>query len=132
MASLRKRTGSPYWVACFNHPDGTRTQTSTGQTDRDKAMAICLEWAGASKQARLGNFTEIQARKVVSTISEKAGLGAVEFATARQFLAEWIESKETTKADGTLDAAKIHHNGTTSSCEDFGMGSHLFPSRSSR
>lgn len=101
MASLRKRIGSPYFVGCFTMPDGQRVQRSTGQTDRGKAMSVCLEWEDAAKKARQGNFTESQARKVVSTISEKAGLGAVEFTIARQFLTEWTESKAISKSVGT-------------------------------
>jgi integrase len=64
-------------------------------------MAVCLDWEKAARDAKGGNFTESQARKIVSTISERAGLGPVEFATTKEFFVEWIESKEVTKASGT-------------------------------
>ena len=101
MASLRKRPGSEKWVCCYTLPDGTRAQKSTGKTIRDKALAVCLEWEAAADRAREGNFTEAQARKVVSDISERAGLGPVEFSSAKKFLNDWIEGKEVTKAKAT-------------------------------
>lgn len=101
MASLRKRPGSSKWVCCFTLNDGERTQKSTGQTNRSKAMAVCLDWEKAANDARMGTFSEAQARKVVSNISERAGLGQLEFATANQFFTDWVKSKEVTKSEGT-------------------------------
>lgn len=101
MASLRKRVGSNYWVCCFTLPDGQRIQRSTKLEDRSKAMTVCLKWEDASKKARQGNLVEAQARKIVSDISESAGLGAIEFVTTQDFLNKWIKSKEVTKATGT-------------------------------
>jgi integrase len=101
MASLRKRPGSNKWVCCYTLPDGTRAQKSTGKTIRDKALAVCLEWEAAADRAREGNFTEAQARKVVSDIAERAGMGPVEFSSAKKFLEDWVDGKEVTKAKGT-------------------------------
>jgi integrase len=42
----------------------------------------------------------------VSDICERAGLGAVEFVTARKFLNEWLASKAITKSKGTLNKYK--------------------------
>src|SRR5690242_7458741 len=103
MASLRKRPGSKQWVCCYTLPDGLRAQKSTGKTNRDDAMEICLKWESAADRAREGNFTEAQARKVISEIAERSGMGAIEFASATQFLTDWIEGKEITRAKGTTD-----------------------------
>jgi integrase len=78
-----------------------RAQRSTGKLKRDEAMEICLQWEASADQARQGNFTEAQARKVVSDIAQRSGMGAIEFATTKKFLADWITSKEATKAKGT-------------------------------
>ena len=102
MASLRKRQGSNKWVCCFTLPDGGRAQKSTGKTDHDEAMRICLAWDEAAKRARAGNFTEVQARKVISEIAERSGMGAIEFSTTEKFLNEWLAGKEATKARGTV------------------------------
>lgn len=64
-------------------------------------MQVCLHWEAAADQARQGNFTEAQARKVVNDIAQRSGMGAIEFTTTEQFLTEWIQSKEATKAKGT-------------------------------
>jgi integrase len=101
MASLRKRPGSKKWVCCYTLPDGSRGQRTTGKTDRDEAMGICLKWEASADQAREGTFTEAQARKVVSDIAERSGMGAIEFASARKFLSDWLEGKEVTKSKGT-------------------------------
>ena len=74
---------------------------STGKIKRNAAMEICLQWAASAIQARRGNFTEAQARKVVNDIAQRSGMGAVEFTTTQQFLTDWITSKEITKAKGT-------------------------------
>jgi integrase len=101
MASLRKRPGSKLWVCCYTRPDGSRTQRSTGKIKRAEAMEICLKWEFSASQARQGNFTEAQARKVVSDIAQRSGMGAIEFITTRQFLMDWLTGKEATKAKGT-------------------------------
>lgn len=64
-------------------------------------MAICLQWEKTADRAKQGNFTEAQARKVVSDIAERVGMGPVEFATTKKFLTDWIEGKEATKSKGT-------------------------------
>lgn len=89
------------WVCCYTRPDGSRTQRSTGKTGRDEAMSICLEWEASADQARRGNFTEAQARKVVNDIAQRSGMGAIEFSTTQKFLTDWITSKEATKSKGT-------------------------------
>jgi hypothetical protein len=79
MASLRKRPQSKIWVCGYTRPDGSRAQRSTGKTNRDDVMTICLPWEAAADQACQGNFTEAQARKVVSDIAHRAGMGPIEF-----------------------------------------------------
>ncbi len=88
-------------MCCYTLPDGSRGQKSTGIQDRDQAMRVCLDWEAAADQAKQGTFTEAQARKVVSDIAQRAGMGAIEFATTEKFLNDWIKSKEITKAEGT-------------------------------
>jgi integrase len=101
MASLWKRSGSPYWFACFTGPRGERLKKSTKQTDRKKAMAVCLEWSRAADSARQGTLTEAQARKVVSEIIERATGEPLAFHTAESWLQGWMSGKEQTKAATT-------------------------------
>ena len=98
MASLWKREQSPYWFACYTGPRGERLKKSTKQTDRTKAMEVCLEWSRTSSLARQGGLTEAQARKVVSEIVEKTTGQKLVFHTAQQWLESWVEAKAQTKA----------------------------------
>ena len=98
MASLWKREHSPYWFACFTGPHGERVKKSTKQTDKKKAMAICLEWSRVSDQGRRGALTEVQARKVISEIVEKTIGEPLEFHTVQVWLETWVAGKEQTKA----------------------------------
>lgn len=69
MAALRRLLKSPYWIACFTLPDGTRTQRSTKSTDRREAQRIANKFEDASDEASEGRLTEVQARKVIADIA---------------------------------------------------------------
>ncbi len=101
MASLWKRENSPYWFACFTGPRGERLKKSTKQISRNKALAVCMEWAHAADQARQGTFTEAQARKVVSEIMLRATGQAVSFQSTQAWLENWLAGKQETKAANT-------------------------------
>src|SRR4051794_4427828 len=102
MASVWKRSNSPYWVGCFTSGDGQRVKKSTKQTNRQKAVSVCLEWEHAAKQARQNTLTETQARKVVSDIYERATGEPVVFHTSEEWLLNWLADKRKSKAEGTF------------------------------
>ena len=102
MASLFKHPNSPYWSACFTLPDGTRTKRSTKQTARVKALTVALEFERAAQSARCSELTESQARKVVTDILERAGGDTLRAPITKDFLRDWLLSKEATKAAGTF------------------------------
>lgn len=106
MASLRKKSTSSHWFCCVTLPDGRRTQRSTGLSDRKKAMAVCLEWERAARMGREGTFTEDQSRKILAHIGELAGLESVSTVSAADYLRQWTDSKEITKAPGTAKRYK--------------------------
>ena len=103
MASLWKQVRSPYWFACFTTSDGRRVKKSTKQTDRKKAMAICMEWSRAADLGRQGALTEAQARKVVAEIVELAGGQPLHFRTAREWLESWVEIKRESRSEKTAN-----------------------------
>ena len=106
MASLRKFHDSAKWYCCFTLPDGKRVQKSTGQTERNKALEVCVAWERAARLAKEGNFTEDASRKILAHIGELAGVEAVQNISAGEFLKQWTESKEVTKASGTAKRYK--------------------------
>ena len=111
MASLWKQVRSPYWFACFTTSDGRRVKKSTKQTDRKKAMAICMEWSRAADLGRQGALTEAQARKVVAEIVELAGGQPLHFRTAREWLESWVEVKRESRSGKTANRYAVTTRG---------------------
>jgi len=101
MASLWKRSNSPYWVCCFTAADGTQLKKSTKETDRRKAQAICVEIDRAARLAGKGQLVEAQARKIVADIYQRSNEEILPFTDTATYLREWVKGKETTKAQGT-------------------------------
>jgi len=102
MASLWKRSNSPYWVACFTSGDGKRLKKSTKQRDRRKALSISIDWERVAEQARQKTLTETQARRVVSDIVERATGEPVLFHTSEEWFLTWLADKKKSKARGTF------------------------------
>jgi integrase len=102
MASITKDTHqppkSPFWIACFNGvgSDGRvrRLKRSTKTTDRKLAQRLADEWEQLEKLAGKGRLTESQCRKVIAQMYERTVGEPLHFRTAREYLAEWVESKK--------------------------------------
>jgi integrase len=102
MASITKDTHqppkSPFWIACFNGvgTDGKvrRLKRSTKTTDRKLAQRLADEWEQLEKLAGKGRLTESQCRKVIAQMYERTVGEPLHFRTAREYLAEWVESKK--------------------------------------
>ncbi len=103
MASLHKdpRGKSPFWYCAFTHPDGKRAFKSTKKINRKEAVEVCRGWQRAVDLAEGRNLTEVQVRKVVSEIYERANGEKIHFTSTRDYLKSWIGSKELTTARGT-------------------------------
>jgi integrase len=112
MASLRKKDGSPFWFGCFTLPDGTRTQRSTGTSDRSKALRIAHQFEDAAKEAAEGRFTEARARRTISAIYALASRDALASSSTADFLAAWLKRKE-------LEAGEATHAKYTSVVKQF-------------
>jgi integrase len=105
MASLHKdpRGKSPYWYCAFTLPDGRRTLRSTKLTERKKAWEVALQWEKSAEQARGGNFTEAQARKVLNTILESTGQTAMQSESISDYFTHWLQGKELAKKARTAE-----------------------------
>lgn len=93
MASLRRLTNSPYWIACFTLPDGRRTQRSTGTSDKREAQRVAFQFEDVSSEARSGKFTEVRARKTIADIFALANKDALPSSTVGDFLESWLKRK---------------------------------------
>jgi integrase len=94
MASLRRLPNSPYWIACFTLPDGTRTQRSTRSNDRREAQRIANKYEDAAKAAKAGRLCERQARKVIADIFSIANKEQLPSTTIKAFFEAWLKRKE--------------------------------------
>jgi hypothetical protein len=53
--------------------DGKRLKKSTKQTDREKALIVCLAMAGVEEDVAKMSFTEQQLRKVINDALARVG-----------------------------------------------------------
>jgi integrase len=98
MASLRRKTNTRYWIACFTDANGIQRQVSTKEISRAKAQKIAEKFESAWR----GKMTEAQARKVLADIYETVRGEKLLHATTRTFLTNWLSSKAHEMANGSL------------------------------
>ena len=90
MASITKREKSKYWIACFTNRDDRQLKRSTKTTDRNQAMQIAAELERVETQARQGNLTSMQLRKVLNEVSEKVTGDTLVAPSVTDYLNEWL------------------------------------------
>ena len=103
MSSLRKdaKGRSPFWIACYTAADGRRLQKSTKQTDRKKALEVCLTLERAEEMARRGTLTENRARQLIGEILERTTGDALPRHTLEGWLRDWLKNKVVSTAAST-------------------------------
>ena len=101
MPSLWKREKSPYWVCCYDSADGQRLKKSTKETNRARALEVCLALNRAEGMAKRGTLTETRARELIGEVLERTNGEAIAFYTAEGWLREWLRGKEISKSEGT-------------------------------
>ena len=102
MPSVIKRDRSPYFFCSFRSADGRWLKKSTKQTDRTKAMRVCMEWDKAAEKARGGNLTTVQARKILAEmVVISSGESLCDF-SVEAWISQWLSSKEGSAAASTM------------------------------
>src|SRR4029453_1067680 len=103
MATLTKdyRERSPCWICCYTASDGRRLKKSTKQTDRKKALEVCLALERAEGMAAHGTLTETRARELIGEVLERTSGDTLPFYTAESWLRDWLHGKEISKAENT-------------------------------
>jgi len=94
MASLRRISKSPFWIACFTLPNGKRTSRSTKTANRRDAQRIGNKWAAAAAQAR-------QEQRVLAAINVGTPAPPRKGSTFRDFCQAWLERKQVENSSGT-------------------------------
>ena len=102
MASIFKKTGSPYWFAAYRDAHGIRRQKTTKTKNRGKAIDMARAWERLAENGRNGTLTEAVARSVVSQLVQQSTGSPMHFHSCREWLDEWIAGKTGTTAAGTM------------------------------
>src|SRR4051812_10990081 len=97
MASLRRKRQSKFWFACFAHPDGTRVQRSTKETDRRKAQRL----ADTFEQPARGRVTARQAQRIITEIFQREIGSSLPAMTVRSYIESWLTRKKPETAQST-------------------------------
>lgn len=108
MPSLTKdsRGRSPFWVCCYTSGSGQRLKKSTKQTDRKKALEVCLSIERAEGHAKNGTLTEQTAKKIIGEILERTTGEPLHSFTAGDWFNEWLAGKTQTKSAATAERYK--------------------------
>ena len=102
MASVHKRPRSPYYHASYLGPDGRWMLRSTKQEDRQKALAVAMEYERACHMARRGDLVETQAREVLKDIMKRADMGeTLQSVSIKAHFEDWLKGKCEAKASST-------------------------------
>lgn len=97
-----KQLKSPYWHASYLGPDGRWILRSTKVVNRQKALAVAMEFERASKLARRGELVEAQARDVLKDIMKRADMGeTLQTVSIKSHFDTWLASKTTRSAAST-------------------------------
>jgi integrase len=104
MPSLTKdsRARSPYWICCFAASDGRQLKRSTKQTDKTKALEVCLAFSRAERLARAREATASQLRRVFNETLSRVGAESLQRPSVRQWLEEWLAGRKGAASDGTM------------------------------
>ena len=98
MAFVWKTPDCKNWIARFTDNAGKRRNRSTGTPVRKMAEKIAAEFEKAAKLKR----TARQTRSVISELHKEITGDEIRVTTMREFVAEWLESKQGVVAESTL------------------------------
>jgi integrase len=98
MASIHKRTNSPYWVAWYRDPDGKQVCKTTKSKDRKIAQKIADTYEAAY---RTGNAAQFFRENVISILKE-VDPSSVNVATVKEYFDQWLSAHSGELAETTV------------------------------
>lgn len=78
-ACTKTRAADLLLVMCLHNGDGRRSFKSTKKIKHKEAEAVCDGWQRAVDLSKYGTLTEVQARKVLGEIYERANQEPIHF-----------------------------------------------------
>jgi integrase len=103
MASIFRRTRSPFWFCSYRSGDGRWLKKSTKQTDRRKAMEFCHKLEDAERAALNRTLTTAQARKLFNEVLQRVGDEPLDNFTVEGWLWEWVATKRAARGQKTVE-----------------------------
>jgi integrase len=106
MASIHRNTRAPKgaWYAVLRLADGRRVWRSTKTRDKSKAKIITEAWQAAEDAASNAELSHDRVLEILNETLKRIGASSIEYVTVKDWLREWIESKEGQIAESTLTA----------------------------
>ena len=95
---------SPFWICCYTAADGRRLKKSTRQTDKKRALEVCLSLERAEELARRGTLTENRARQLIGEVLERTTGDDLPRHTAESWLRDFVKNKAVSTAESTHGA----------------------------
>lgn len=111
MASVIKRRKSPYWVACYSLPNGTRLQRSTRTKDKSIALQIAITAENAARK----KITSDAARSLISELVELIHGTTVSHQSCKEYFDSWMLRRSNEVAHSTV----ARYKEVTGSLKDF-------------
>lgn len=102
MASIFRKSKSPFYFAAYRGAKGERVQKTTKEKKRSAALAKAQAWERLAEKGRNRTITEALARRTVAEILEISTGETLHFHTAEEWLDEWVNGKRGTTAPATL------------------------------
>lgn len=104
MASVRLKSGSSHFFACFNIPTGAvdartgapvfrRVQRTTGTTDRARALQLAMSYERLACLAAEQKLTQRAARAFLAEVAALTSTSLLEVEAAGAFLHRWLQSR---------------------------------------
>ncbi len=106
MASLHKLPNCRNWIAAFRLPDGRRTMRSTGTPNRQQAMAVAVQYEGASRLASKDRLSETRARQVIADIYAIKAAEKLPSDSLADYLDTWLQGKGLEVAESSFSEYK--------------------------
>jgi integrase len=106
MASIHRNPRSPkgVWYAHYTLADGRRVARSTGTRDRSQAKIITEAWAAAETAAAYGELSQTRVLAILNETLQRIGANPVQYVSVRQWLTDWLASKDNQTAKATRSA----------------------------
>ena len=101
MASVFRKSKSPFYFAAYRGANGERVQRTTKKRKRGDALEMAQAWERLAEKGRNRTITEAVARRTVAEILEKSTGESLHFHTCRAWLDEWVTGKNGTTAPST-------------------------------